>query len=396
MLVRNDCRTDYRVLKEASSLAKAGYLVRVVALNLYGPLEREDKECFEIVRVAAEPSKHKLMRGVNLIPRAIIRMAAIAAAWRADIYHAHDSDSILPAWLATRCVPNARLVYDAHEVGFISLQESLTYFPPALAVPNWLWSQLNDWIVRRHVSAMLSVNAELAEFQARHYGHIRPTVVMNCPPRINIDIAMGDWLARSLGLDADLPIVMCHGMFSLERGDGPGLENLIRLAGALEQVAVVLLGNVGDAQPFAALRQLAREPRFSGRVFILPRVPPQEVIHYTAGARLGVLPLQLRGLARYAAPNKLFDYITAYRPVIVGDMPPAQRLCAEYGCGLTYDPASLDSLIQAVTWLLDDTSAYSAMSAGAARAAQVYNWETQAQTLVNLYSSLLDQTGTRL
>ena len=56
MLVRNDCRTDQRVLKEAASVARTGYAVTVIALNIYGPYEKEDRKEFQILRVPVERS----------------------------------------------------------------------------------------------------------------------------------------------------------------------------------------------------------------------------------------------------------------------------------------------------------------------------------------------------
>ena len=66
MLVRNDCRTDYRVLKQAGSLAHAGYAVTVVGMNTYGPLERELRDGFEIVRVPVQRSRNPLGKAINL------------------------------------------------------------------------------------------------------------------------------------------------------------------------------------------------------------------------------------------------------------------------------------------------------------------------------------------
>ena len=392
MLVRNDCRTDYRVLKEARSLAHVGFVVTVVAVNTYGPLEREERDGFLIVRVPVERACSRLVRGFNLLPRAIWRMAAAARETRAAVYHAHDSDTLLPAWLAAREVPAAKLLYDAHEVGFASLQESLTLFSPPLAVVNWLWSLLNDRIVSGRADAVISVNDVLADLQATHYCIPRPAVVMNCPPRVALPSGPWTTLAERIGVDPETPIVICQGMFSLQRGDGPGLENLVRSATLLHRGVIVLLGNVGSAPEFAALRTLAGHPEYAGRVFVLPPVPPTELSRYTAGASVGVIPLQLRGLFRYAAPNKLFDYFAAGLPVVTGDLPIVQSICKEYGCGLLCDPASPASIAEAVNRLLDDPDLYASLRAGALRAAEVYNWENQEKALLDVYRRLLSDT----
>jgi len=389
MLVRNDCRTDFRVLKEAASLARAGYTVTVIAVNTYGPFERELREGFEILRVPVEWVSTKVGRGINLLPRAIWRMAGTARALRADIYHAHDSDAVLPAWLAARRVPDAKLLYDAHEVGFISLSGSVHYFGPLIGTLNWLWSLATDSIVRQRVNAVITVNDVLADLQAAHYGIPRPAVVMNCPPLAPVAAERRSALAERIGVAPDTPIVMCSGMFALDRGDGPGLENLLRSATLLHRGVVVLMGNVGTLPQFEPLRALAASPELAGRAFVLPAVPPTDVAIYLAGASIGVIPLQLRGLFRYASPNKLFEYMAVGLPVVYGDMPPVQAICEQYGCGLPCDPGSPASIANALNRLLDDPTFYQSQRAGALAAAQVYNWQAQEQVLLDVYRRLL-------
>jgi len=395
MLVRNDCRTDYRVLKEAASLARAGYDVTVVALNIYGPAEEEVAAGFRILRVPVERARTRVGRGVNLLPKAIWRMARAAADLQADVYHAHDSDAVLPAWLASRHVPGARLLYDAHEVGFTTLRESISCWGPLVGSLNWLWSLLTDWIVRHRVDAVITVNDVLADLQAAHYGIPRPAVVMNCPPRPQLPAGRSTRLAERIGVAPETPIVICSGMFALDRGDGPGLENLLRAATLLHRGVVVLMGNVGTHPQFEPLRALATSAGLAGRAFVLPPVPPAEVASYLAGASIGVIPLQLRGLARYASPNKLFEYLAVGLPVVYGDMPPVHAICEQYGCGLPCDPTSPASLAAAINHLLDNADLYGRMRAGALAAARVYNWEAQEQVLLDVYRRLLATPASR-
>lgn len=386
MLVRNGCRTDYRVLKEAASLAAAGYAVTVVALNVYGPAETEDREGFRIVRVPVDQARTKAGRGINLLPRAVWRMAQAAAAVRADVYHAHDSDAVLPAWLAARRTPGARLLYDAHEIGFITLRESVGYFGPAVGLLNWLWSRLTDRIVRRRVDAVITVNDVLADLQAAHYGIPRPAVVMNCPPRPKTVSTRTALLAEKIGVSPDTPIVICQGMLVRDR-HGVGLENLMRAAPLLERGVVVMMGRGPQLDELAAL---AAQPPIAGRAFVLPAVPPDELLGYTASAAIGAIPTEIHQPAlRYSSPNKLFEYLAVGLPVVTSDLPIVRRICEAYGCGLVCDPTSPASIAAAVNRLLDDADLYARMRAGALAAAQVYNWEAQERILLDLYRRLL-------
>ncbi len=389
MLVRNDCRTDYRVLKEAASLARAGYQVTVIGVHTYGPGEREERQGFTIVRVPVASARTPVGKAIELFPRALRRMAAAAMATQAAVYHAHDSDTILPAWWAARATPGARLIYDAHEVGFYSLRESLTGFPFRLPVLTWLWDRWNDRIVRRYVDAVITVNEALAEVQAAHYGIPRPVVVMNCPPRFEPTPAMQTVLPTRLGLDPTTPIALVQGMFSPGRGDGPPLEAVVRSASLLQEGVVVILGNVGSRPEWAYLRRLAAEPPYAGRVFILPPVPPDTLLVLTSGARVGLIPMRLSGLMRLALPNKLFEYAAAGIPVITPDLPVIRSVVERFGYGVFCDFAGPTAVAEAITAVLADPDRYAAMQAGARAAAAVYNWEAQEAVLLDLYRRVL-------
>jgi glycosyltransferase involved in cell wall biosynthesis len=391
MLVRNDCRTDYRVLKEAASVARAGYQVTVVAANTYGPLELEARDGFEIVRVPVERARTKAGRYINLFPRAIWRMAEAAQQIGAAIYHAHDADATVPAWLAARRVPGARLLYDAHEVGFLSFSEMWHYAPFSwLTIPGlisgWGWQTLFDWIIRHKADAVITVNDVLADVQAAHYGIPRPAVVMNCPPRPKISAERSMILATRIGVSPETPIVICQGM--LVRGrHGVGLENLIRAAPLLQRGVVVVMGR--GAQ-FDELHDLASQAPFAGRAFVLPAVPPEELLNYTAGAAVGAIPTEIHHPSlRYSSPNKLFEYLAVGLPVVTSDLPIVRRICEEYGCGLVCDPTSPAAIAKAVDRLLADPDLYARMRAGALAAAEVYNWEAQERNLLGVYDRLL-------
>jgi len=390
MLVRNDVRTDYRVLKEAGSAARAGYEVTVVGMNTYGPLEREQRDGFEIVRVPVEPARTPWGKINNLFVRTLRRMADYAAGLEAAVYHAHDSDCILPAAMAARRVPGAKLIYDAHEVGFWGFRESFSSYPFKLPGIQYGWSLLNDRIVRDEVDAVITVNQPLAEVQAEHYGIPTPRVVMNCPPRYSVNPDAKPLLARRLGIDPATPIAIAQGMYTVGRGDYPPLEMTVRCAPLLDHGAVVvIIGNVGSADAWAPLRELAGRPEYAGRVFILPPARPTELLDYTAGARVGLIPFNLSGLARYALPNKLFEYMATGLPIISPDLPVIRGIIEAYGCGILCDFASPESVAAAINGLLADPERYAAMAAASLRAAEEYNWETQEQVLVGLYHELI-------
>lgn len=62
MLVYNNCAADPRVLKEATTLTRAGYAVRIVAVLDKVTVPDEDRDGIRITRVARDPLHYKVLR----------------------------------------------------------------------------------------------------------------------------------------------------------------------------------------------------------------------------------------------------------------------------------------------------------------------------------------------
>jgi glycosyltransferase involved in cell wall biosynthesis len=276
------------------------------------------------------------------------------------------------------------------EGGFQGFRQQFALYPAPMAIINWAWNRCNDWIVRQHVDAMITVNDLLADLQAIHYGVRRPRLVMNCPPRQNLQ-ADRSFLARKLGVPGETPIVIYQGMMERER-HGVGLENLIECAPLLKRKAVTVL--LGRGSQFTQLQQLAAKPIYEERVFVLPAVPPSQLMAHTVGATIGVIPTELwHPSLRFSSPNKLFEYLNAGLPVVTSNLPIIQRICEEYQCGLSCDPTLPQSIADAINQLLENDNLYNSCCAGARRAAEFYNWERQEQTLLDVYAELTGQVN---
>ena len=73
-----------------------------------------------------------------------------------------------------------------------------------------------------------------------------------------------------------------------------------------------------------SLHALAAEPRFGGRLHVLPAVPSDELLAWVASADVSAMPNQPRTLnERYSTPNKLFESLAVGTPVVEQRFPGA-------------------------------------------------------------------------
>jgi len=371
MLVLNNMTHDARVHKEAKTLALTGYEVTVAALWQAGLAEQESQAGYRVLRLRL---RSRRWRGRLLAPLAKYLEYGFLV-WRlagrepAQVYHAHDANTLPAGWLASRRA-GAHLVYDAHE---LETGRSFNSRLPGIYQRVWAWPE-RAFI--RQADAVLTVSESVADELVRLYAIPRPTVVMNCP----------DWQAPRqstrlrdvLSLPAHLKVAIYVGGVAAGRGLQAFLEAIQRLP----DVAGVVLGD----GPLLPALQAGVEAGQWQRVYLPGKVPLADVPDYIASADVGMVLIQDTCLSyRLSLPNKLFEYIGAGIPVVGSDLPEIARVIREQGVGQVVNPEDPQAIADGMSSLLHRPEAYTQAKANAARAATLFNWQQESAKLLALY-----------
>jgi len=420
MFVANNMVSDRRVIREAATVAAAGYDVTVHAIAQRReklPATERHPDGFTIVRhrlglippvlpihprllalllhpfwcalavaVAAARKVRIPFAGAALLAIRWTSWATLAArgASSAQILHAHDLSGALPALATLRTNPSAVLLYDSHEVflesgrwakspGFIRRLLATRFEQPAL----------------RRAAALIAVNPQVIEELAKRYEiPERQVVTYNCPPAWNPE-PRGTELRAAIGVGADAQVILYHGGFSAHRG----LEELL-VATRDPRLAAAHLVFLGYGPLEATLRAAAAEPALAGRVHVLKAVAPEVLDRWVSGADVGmctVLPSTLNH--RISTPNKLFESIGAGVPVVGSDFATMRDILLgdpDGSLGAVCDPTSPEEVATAIHSILSmSASDRAALRARCIRAAAArWNWEAQASRLTELYRSL--------
>jgi glycosyltransferase involved in cell wall biosynthesis len=301
------------------------------------------------------------------------RALKVTAAEPADAYHAHDLHTLPAAALAARR-DRATLVYDAHELypemSTLSARESR------------IWRVVERALIGR-ADHVITVCESIADELSARYRIAKPTVLLNCPPRPQITSDRdSDPLRERIDLaDRTVPIVLYQGGFTANRG----LPQLVRAGGLLEQGVLVLMG---WGQLEDELRRIIAEHRLEERVLITPAVPPSELLEFSAGADIGVIPYEPVGLNNtYTTPNKLFDYIAVGLPVAASPLPELRRFVEGLGLGSTFASIDEAGIAATINAMLGDPERMHSMREAALRAAPSLSWEVEAEKLLAVYAS---------
>jgi glycosyltransferase involved in cell wall biosynthesis len=298
----------------------------------------------------------------------------------ADLWHGMWAGS-LPALARLRRRHGGRTIYDSRDVYLQSRELARLGRPlrPLLAALERRWARSADLV--------LTVNEPYADLLATQLGVPRPPVILNCPDRWEPPIPpepAPDHLRTALGLAPATRVVLYQGQLIRERG----IEQAMDAVCSLPDAVLCLLG-YGTQE--AAYRARAAEPPYAGRVFVLPAVPPEELLAWTASADVVVMPIQPTTVNhRFTTPQKLWEAIGAGVPVVASDLPGMAGIVREAGVGELCDPASPPSIAAALRSILDAPPDERAALRGhiLAVAHQRYTWDTQAAALLRLCAEL--------
>lgn len=418
MFVYNNMVHDARVRKEARTLSEAGYDVTVVAVHEPGRTLREEQvNGFRIIRqsrsvlgiskleissaIRKEPVtlpgpkppspaqgaarsraggprglliaivEAKIRLAVYPLRRVLVFQRFVAAGLRAkaDVYHAHDLNTLLMAWTASR-LRRKPLVYDMHEVATDRADMKF----------RWWASLLESFLIRR-ATRVICTNRTRAEFTQNRYGIPSPTVLRNLPAYVEPEPS--GLVHERLGLAAGEKIVLYQGGIQPQRG----LEQLLVAARDIRGGVVVFLGS-GRLKP-----QLVEQTAKLGLTNVVrfhDAVPVGELPEWTACACVGLQILQNTCFNHYSSlSNKLLEYLMAGVPIIASDLPEMRRVIEDTGAGVIIDTSDPRAIASAVNEILADPAGRERMSQAAKAARRTYSWETEQHILTELYAELL-------
>ena len=309
---------------------------------------------------------------------------AIAAAPDADVFSAKALVT-LPVIREAARRTEARFVYDIADLHIESGRLARLPGP----VKSYLSRRERAWMA--DAAALTTVTAPMADEIVRRFGVPRPTVVMNCRPRWHPDeptptSARLRGAVVTAGGSVGAPILLYQGAFREDQG----IEELLpALSGPVLRDIPLVTAFMGFGRLETRLREAAAAS--AGRIVVLPPVPSDQLLEWTAGASLAFVGAPPRTInLGLTIPNKLFESLMAGVPVVLAGGTAAARLIADADAGIVVERWSEGSLADALARALGAPLAERhALRSRARRAAlDRFNWETERDGLVEVYRAL--------
>jgi glycosyltransferase involved in cell wall biosynthesis len=181
---------------------------------------------------------------------------------------------------------------------------------------------------------------------------IRPDRISMIPNGADLDIIkpgrLNNWVREKHGLAESFVVtyVGAHGVAN-------HLIQLLEAAKLLKSYKEVKIMLVGDGMQKKILKEKAKEWELENVVFV-DAVSKEKIVDYIAASNVCTAVLKKVDTFKTVYPNKVFDYMSAKRPIILGIDGVAKELVENAGAGLFVEPENAQEFANAVLKLKED------------------------------------------
>jgi glycosyltransferase involved in cell wall biosynthesis len=356
--VTNDLNYDQRMIRICSTLANAGYDVTLVGLKrkLSNPIfERPFKQ--KRLPVIAE-------KGKILYIDYWIKLFFYLLFKKADILCAIDLDTILPVYYVS-LIRNKKRVYDAHEL-FTELKEVISR--PAI---HKMWKWIGNHTIPNFKYGYTIGECyaeELKKWYGVEYGVVRNATV----------------LKPYTPIEKKEKYILYQGAVNV----GRCFEQLIP---AMKNVNANLV-ICGEGNFYQQAVAIAKKHQLESKVFFKGYVPPEKLSEYTMNAYIGITLFEDTSLSnRLSLANRFFDYMHYAVPQLCIQYPEYEKVNRRFEIACLIDDATPENIANALNKLLNDDVYYKQLQANCLKAREVYCWQKEAETLLEIYNDISKQ-----
>lgn len=386
MLLQSPFPPDIRVEREINSLFENGFKIGILCNQYIKNNSPKFPNC-EIFRINALFSNTILNKILNfplfINPRFVIKIFQIYWKFKPDFIHAHDLPMV-PLALLIKKFFKKPVVFDVHE----SYPEALIFFKKKGFV-NFLFknpklakilekyclkkSDILIVVVEEHKQKLIDQNvSENKIFVVSNTVDLKTFCIQN--PKTSIKEKYYDKfiflytgiVSNERGLEVPIkaiPIIkkVLHNVLFMIVGEGPAKNDLIKFVNIL---------NINDNVEFFSW------PGHS------------KIADYMYSANVCIIPQPSNDFINSGVPNKLFEYMSQGKTVLVSDAKPMSRIILETNSGKVFKSNDEYDFAKKLIEISNKNFDYG--KNGRKAVEEKYNWNNDANVLINLYYSLIN------
>jgi len=384
MILQSEFPPDIRLEKEIKSLSKSGFLIRVVC-NQYKKDESPEYEYCTIDRITAKFKSITLNKLINLPfffnPRFIIRILFSILKFKPHFIHAHDLP-MAPLGLFFGKIFKLPTISDMHENYPAALKAFQKNGILNFIFKNYRAAQILEKFCVKRADRLITVIEENSQrliglgVEQKKIYLVSNTVDLNTFAKKKVD----DQIVKKY---EGRFILLYSGFVSPERGLDTVVEGMKHLQEKLPEAKLLIVGN-GIYIP--ELEQIVRTSHLENMVEFINWPGHENLGSYLEITDVGISPQPNNEHWNNSIPHKLFEYMSQSKPVLVTDAIPLKRIVLETESGLFYRTGDSENFAEIILEIASSEINFGKNGMKAVK--EKYNWENDAQTLIEMYNKL--------
>ncbi len=367
MLLSNSFTHDPRVHREALSLIKHGYEVKIVCWDRQSQHTLEDsKDGIKIHRVHNTGF-------MKLIPYDLFKLGSW---WRLgfkravalhekegfDIIHCHDMDT-LDIGVKLKDKLKLPLIYDAHEIWPYMVKGE---------IPNFLidhFEKKEGKMIKR-ADKLITVSEKVAKYLVSQGANMED---------INIVMNAKEPVGSYTPTDNNIPSVLYIGTLKKNRF----VKELAEAASKIDGIQAIIAGMGSEEEILISIAKDSKSLKFLGKV------PMKEVIPMTLASDIVYCMFDPdHPLTKIGSPNKFFEALATGRPILASKGTYVGEMVEKLNCGIVADP-TISGIQDRLLFIKEHPEELEQMGRNALKAAlDGYNWEAQEKVLIGVYERM--------
>ncbi|PCH76419.1 MAG: glycosyl transferase [Flavobacteriaceae bacterium] len=390
MLLDKTFPPDPRVENEAVSLIKAGHKVFLFCLTYGGELMEEEIRGIQVKRYISNKITYKFSALAYTVPVYSMLLKgdikAFLKEFKIDVIHIHDIRVAEAAFWANKTL-KLPTVLDLHD----NMPEILKYYPHMQKFPGKYlisskrWKQKEESFIEKASKVITVSNEFIAEVVGRT--HISPDKIKLVPNTV-LSSFYEEAIIDSKIIDRykNKRVLLYLGDTGLRRGLQTAIEALPLLKDKYPNIKLVIVGkNSSDAILKKQVKALdcSSYVDFEGwqNVSLFPS--------YIVASTVCLSPLHRNIQHDVAYANKLFQYMSFSRPLLVSNATAQKTLIERTQTGLVHLERDAADFAEKVATLFNDDALREKMGVeGKSFIVNEFCWEKASKNLIELYKNI--------
>ena len=374
--------------KEALSLKKHGYDVYHIGIG------NKDKEFIsdhgiKLIQVGKQkyfenPYTDKLYRIFTFKKNIYKKILEIAAELKADVYHFHDLQINKIGKQLKSLTHKPKVIYDVHEDYhdmFIHNIKRTNIFKIIIRLYAFY---INRWelIRSKNCDFIITVLSYISNKFIPVHGANKVEILYNYT-NLNPDIK------KILETKKIYDALYC-GLINESRGIYKIIESVKILKSKKSDIKILVMGVIPSAKIRREIQNKIEKYGLHNNLLIKDSLPYNQMDEFFQKSKVGLGIFMPIKVFYNSIQVKTFEYMAYGLPVVCSNFGYINKFVSESNSGIPVNPESPEEISNAILKLVSDKNLYKKYSQNGYNAVKVkYNWKTEEDKLINIYSKLL-------